>query len=317
MARFGSCSGFAGSPPGGRRARLPDGRSVRVGLAVGLLLGLVGCGAGRDADSAWEARVRDLEAKNRALAARLAEAERAGGEGEAPPPGGCARHGDGPEGGDSGSDEGGFVGSPSEDVEALPERPPLQVVSLAPGGPAQAVSPAEPVGREAADAGKTRPVLRLHGNEAPRVLHVVDTPEDAGEGGARGGPPAGGGAAPDDYGAALSLVQARRFGDAVAAFSAFLERHPDHSYSDNALYWLAECHYARGDYVGARREFQRLIQRYPEGNKVPDAWLKLGLTHDRLGDRAAAQRAFGELQKTYPRATATHRIPPRYLGTKP
>lgn len=312
MARFGAYPGSLKRPAGWLSGRLPSFWLVGA-LGAAAVVGLAGCGEKREAEGPWQARVRELEAENRALSERLAAAEQ-GPEQEASD--GCA------EALAADSDAGASEEAPA--VDALPERPPLPVVSLAPPGHRTPSASSEEARSAPAESGKSRPMLRIHGSQRPQVLHVVDSPEEDEEAAARteeamadGPSPVAGGALADEYAAALSLVQARRFDDAKVALSTFLKRYPNDAYSDNALYWLAECHYARGDYVGARREFQRLIQRYPEGNKVPDAWLKLGLTYDRLGDRAAAQRAFEELQKNHSRASATHRIPARYLGTQP
>lgn len=315
MARFGAYPGSLESPAGWLSGRLPSFWLVGV-LGAAALVGVAGCGEKREAEGPWQARVRKLEADNRALSERLAAAEQ-GREREVS--GSCA---EGPEA-DSAGDAADSFEEPPE-MDAAPERPPLPVVSLAPPGHRTPSAQSEQAKPAPAERGKARPMLRIHGSKPPQVLHVVDSPEEDAEAAARteeamadGPSPVDGGAVSDEYAAALSLVQARRFADAEVALSTFLKRYPNDAFSDNALYWLAECHYARGDYVGARREFQRLIQRYPEGNKVPDAWLKLGLTYDRLGDRAAAKRAFEELQKNHSRAPATHRIPARYLGTQP
>src|SRR5690606_382254 len=134
----------------------------------------------------------------------------------------------------------------------------------------------------------SRPVLRLHGDEPPRVVHLVDGDGSLGDGAASALPPSSppsasppsasarassttpaGGSAKEAYDEALALVRAREFQRAAEALRAFLENHPETPFSDNALYWLGECHYARGAYAEARKEFERLIERYPHENKVP------------------------------------------------
>lgn len=317
MARFGARPGSRRGPARGRRGGLPGVGWIGV-LGAAALVTLAGCGEKRPVEGPWEARLKELEAENQALSERLAALQQ-----DRPPlrvPDRCAEAPEAEVAGDTAE-----VVEETTEGDAPTQRPPLPVVTLAPPG-----HRATPSGRshdappEPTDSGKARPMLRIHGSGPPQVLQVVDSPDEDDEAAARaeevladGPSPVEGGAVADEYAAALSLVQARRFSDAEVALRTFLKRHPNDRYSDNALYWLAECHYARGDYVGARREFQRLLQRHPEGNKVPDAWLKLGLAYDRLGDRAAAQRAFEELQKKYSRAPATHRIPARYLGTQP
>lgn len=68
------------------------------------------------------------------------------------------------------------------------------------------------------------------------------------------------------YNEALKLYQDGDFDKAEAAFSAFLSKHPKHSMSDNALFWLGEGYMARKMYKSAAAKFQDLIDNHPKSD---------------------------------------------------
>jgi len=108
------------------------------------------------------------------------------------------------------------------------------------------------------------------------------------------------GAEGDDYRAAVDLVKAARYGDALGALRAFLAHHPRHDYADNAQYWIGEVFYAQHDYPHALAEFRRVIEVYPRGNKVPDALLKVGFCYQAMGQGDKARAALQQVVRLYP-----------------
>jgi tol-pal system protein YbgF len=68
------------------------------------------------------------------------------------------------------------------------------------------------------------------------------------------------------YNEALKLYQDGDFDKAEAAFTAFLSKHPKHSLSDNALFWLGEGYMARKMYKSAAAKFQDLIDNHPKSD---------------------------------------------------
>jgi tol-pal system protein YbgF len=111
------------------------------------------------------------------------------------------------------------------------------------------------------------------------------------------------------YDAALSLVNAKRYPEALEALAGFLVHWPDHPNADNAMYWRGECYFAQGDFSNAASEFEGLLARFPLGNKAPDALLKLGLSAQKLGDPALARQRFDRLRREFPHSDAAKRIP--------
>lgn len=99
-------------------------------------------------------------------------------------------------------------------------------------------------------------------------------------------------------------------GDAVNAaqlFKTFADRHPNHSLSDNALYWLGECYYTLGQYPAAVQEFKNLIKTYPKAEKVPDALLKIGYSFLSLDDINRAGHYLKLVLKKYPFSMAAEK----------
>jgi tol-pal system protein YbgF len=115
--------------------------------------------------------------------------------------------------------------------------------------------------------------------------------------------------AKQSYDAALHLVNAKRYPEALDALAGFLVNWPDHPNADNAMYWRGECYFAQGAYDDAAKEFEGLLARFPMGNKAPDALLKLGLSEMRQGDAATARQRFDRLRREFPHSDAAKRIP--------
>lgn len=111
-----------------------------------------------------------------------------------------------------------------------------------------------------------------------------------------------GGDVGSDYRAAVELVKAARYDDALAALRAFLQRNPRHDYADNAQYWIGEVFYAQKDYARALSEFRKVAEVYPRGNKVPDALLKVGYCYQAMGQAEKARAVLEQVVSLYPRS---------------
>jgi tol-pal system protein YbgF len=107
-----------------------------------------------------------------------------------------------------------------------------------------------------------------------------------------------------NYDAAFALLQGRKYEEAAAAFETFLTQFPTSPRADNAVYWLAETYYVRGQYNDAMPVFRRVIEQHPQSDKVPDALLKVGFCQIELGDRGAARTSLQEVMRQFPDTTA-------------
>lgn len=110
------------------------------------------------------------------------------------------------------------------------------------------------------------------------------------------------GTAGGDYRAAVDLVKAGRYADALAALRGFVQRYPRHDYADNAQYWIGEVFYAQKDYARALAEFRRVVEVYPRGNKVPDALLKVGYCYQAIGQGEKARAVLEQVVNLYPKS---------------
>ncbi|MCX4241106.1 tol-pal system protein YbgF [Paraliomyxa miuraensis] len=103
-----------------------------------------------------------------------------------------------------------------------------------------------------------------------------------------------------EYEAAMAIYESGQVERAEAAFAAFAREHPRHDYADNALYWKGEAAYDQQHFADALAAFTAVVERYHGGNKAPDALLKIGLCYRQLGDVPNARDVLTELIAAYP-----------------
>lgn len=132
---------------------------------------------------------------------------------------------------------------------------------------------------------------------APRAAAPVSSPTAPGTDRIRGANIA------DQYRRALTFYGQNRVDDARKIFLQILEADPSGELADNALYWLGESHFVKGEYAGAMNYYRRIVSEYPQQNKAPDAMLKIGLAYAKLGDLSLARTTFQQLIETYPYST--------------
>jgi len=87
---------------------------------------------------------------------------------------------------------------------------------------------------------------------------------------------------------------------ALMGFEEFLRNYPDSELSDNAQYWIGECHYAKEEYQQAYDAFKRVLDVYPKGDKIPSALLKTGYSALALGKDKEGRKFLEELVAKYP-----------------
>jgi tol-pal system protein YbgF len=106
------------------------------------------------------------------------------------------------------------------------------------------------------------------------------------------------------YDQGYTLYHQGRYAESEETFDRFLREHPSTDLGDNALYWIGESRYARGDVEGALSAFRDTVVRYPDGNKVPDALLKAAQALSALGDDEASRETYREVVARYPGSAA-------------
>jgi len=101
------------------------------------------------------------------------------------------------------------------------------------------------------------------------------------------------------YQQGLALFNARRYDEALAAFSRVLTEAPQSEWADNAQYWRGECFYGLQNHRQALIEFTKVFV-YPETEKADDAQLKAARCYAALGEQERALSAYQKLLDEYP-----------------
>ncbi|MCD4675304.1 MAG: tol-pal system protein YbgF [Desulfobacula sp.] len=109
------------------------------------------------------------------------------------------------------------------------------------------------------------------------------------------------------YKKAKNLLDEDNFKNAAALFTKFIKNHPQDNLTDNAAYWLGECHYSLGDYKKAIIKFKDIETKYPKSEKVPDAILKLGYSYLSLDDSNRAHHYLKKVLKKHPFSLAAEK----------
>lgn len=101
------------------------------------------------------------------------------------------------------------------------------------------------------------------------------------------------------YDEARAYFEARDYATAIQYFESLLAASTNHSLSDNAQYWIGECHYAQRQYDSAIIDFEKVFT-FAKSNKSDAAQLKLGLCYLRKGEKQKAQEELNRLLRNYP-----------------
>ncbi len=102
------------------------------------------------------------------------------------------------------------------------------------------------------------------------------------------------------YTNAYSDMTAGNYDLALMGFEEFLRNYPASELSDNAQYWIGECHYAKEEYQAAYDAFKKVLDVYPNGDKIPSALLKTGYCALALGKDKEGRGFLQELVAKYP-----------------
>lgn len=109
---------------------------------------------------------------------------------------------------------------------------------------------------------------------------------------------------PDEqYRYAKSFLRRARYSEAEAALKAFVAAYPDGPLTANAIYWLGETYFVRGDYAQAAVQFAAGYEKFPDHPKGPDNLLKLGMSLAKLDKKRDACATLMQLRRKYPKAS--------------
>ncbi|OLN27840.1 hypothetical protein DVDV_1907 [Desulfovibrio sp. DV] len=155
-----------------------------------------------------------------------------------------------------------------------PSAAPAPVAAVAPQ-PAAAETPPEPKPQEPAAKGSS---------PAPGYAQSATPAEKA------------------EYNKALQLAINGRAAEAKSAFDQFLAANPASPLAPNALYWVGEGAFARGDYQTAIADFDKVAKGWPGHHKAADSLYKMAMAQEKAGDVPAARASLERYLKDYPNA---------------
>lgn len=102
------------------------------------------------------------------------------------------------------------------------------------------------------------------------------------------------------YLAAYSLVQNKKYAEAITAMETFVKTYPRGGYVSNAEYWLGELYLVQHRYPEALMHFTNVVKQYPSSQKVPASTLKMGYAFLGMHDIQNATKQFQEVMQRYP-----------------
>lgn len=79
---------------------------------------------------------------------------------------------------------------------------------------------------------------------------------------------------------------------AILQFEEFIRQFPDTPRTDDAQYWLAECHYGKRDYARAIIEFEKVEKIYKQSDKLGPSLFKLARSYEETGNNVKACAVF-------------------------
>ncbi|GAB4308275.1 MAG: hypothetical protein Kow0090_22640 [Myxococcota bacterium] len=86
---------------------------------------------------------------------------------------------------------------------------------------------------------------------------------------------------------------------AVKKFIQFIAVYPNHYYTDNAVYYLAECYEKESDFDNAEKNYRKIIKSYEKSERVPWALFRLAkLVREK--DLKRSQELAARLVNNYP-----------------
>lgn len=87
------------------------------------------------------------------------------------------------------------------------------------------------------------------------------------------------------FATAYTQFNRRNYETAINLFAQYLQLNNRSEKADDALFWMAEGHFAQGRYDEALRHYEQALTDYPRADKVPAALLKKGISLLRLERR--------------------------------
>ncbi len=114
---------------------------------------------------------------------------------------------------------------------------------------------------------------------------------------------------------ALNLFKAKKYDDAILAFKKFKDKFKTSKFIPDAVFYIAESYYAKGQYDKAIINYDYLVNTYQKCDKVPMATFKEGLAFIGMGDKIDGDYLLQKVVKQYPNSQAS-KMAKEYLKKK-
>jgi cellulose synthase operon protein C len=86
------------------------------------------------------------------------------------------------------------------------------------------------------------------------------------------------------------------------SFAALLREYPQSKYAPEALYYLGECAYSRGDKEESVRLFSQFLKQHPDNPLAADVVYAMGVSQEELGDFEAAANTYKMFLEKHPQS---------------
>lgn len=111
-------------------------------------------------------------------------------------------------------------------------------------------------------------------------------------------------AAVGGYRKAIILFEAKKYPEAILAFTHFLDRYADHALAGSAQYYIGESYFKQKEYKLAVQEYNRVITSYDRSPRVSETLKALSETEDLLKRAAESTRHRQTLLALFPNSPA-------------
>jgi tol-pal system protein YbgF len=91
----------------------------------------------------------------------------------------------------------------------------------------------------------------------------------------------------------------------IQGFQEYIRNYPSTDLTDNAQYWIGECHYSKQKYNEAIEAWKTLFRDYPSSDKLPDGHVKMGMALEKLGRKSQALLEYRFVIDRYPNSQAS------------
>ncbi|MFN0119350.1 MAG: tetratricopeptide repeat protein [Blastocatellia bacterium] len=104
------------------------------------------------------------------------------------------------------------------------------------------------------------------------------------------------------FASAVTAFYKGSFDQAMTGFQRYLDAYGSTDNSDDALYWIGECHQQQNRLDDAIKNYDRVLSEYPESNRTAAVMLRKGQTLLRLERRDEGVQALKGLVARFPRS---------------